>query len=196
MDETTNEGQQYMHHGIVNEPVLFKIFKDELLPLLSGYAEDCTVEESGLWVTPEGSFPMLGASPDGKILGKNNELLGLVEFKCPVSRMYHSIPPKYLVQMQGQMALTGTKWCYFLAVCFKTQEIMFKKVAFSTSVWAAIKRRLTIFGLSKAQLQQDPKHFGIAIKRLKNLKSLDTRTVVVEDMEDFALLISLPNAVK
>lgn len=59
---------------------------------------------------------MAGASPDGYV-GDD----GLVEVKCPNTATHldtllgEPIDPKYLKQMQWQMACTGRKWCDFVS---------------------------------------------------------------------------------
>lgn len=60
--------------------------------------------------------PMSGASPDG-LVGAD----GLVEFKCPNTATHietltgGSVPEKYVLQMQWQMACTGRAWCDFVS---------------------------------------------------------------------------------
>lgn len=57
-----------------------------------------------------------GASPDGLV-----ETDGLVEIKCPNTATHietllgGSVPSKYGLQMQWQMACTGRKWCDFVS---------------------------------------------------------------------------------
>ncbi len=57
---------------------------------------------------------MSGASPDG-LIGD----IGLLELKCPNTATHietllgGTIPGKYVLQMQWQMACTGRKWCDF-----------------------------------------------------------------------------------
>ena len=57
-----------------------------------------------------------GASPDG-LVGED----GLIEIKCPnTSTMLEyledrTIPQKYRLQMQWQLAVTGRDWCDFVA---------------------------------------------------------------------------------
>jgi putative phage-type endonuclease len=57
-----------------------------------------------------------GCSPDG-LVGKD----GLLEIKCPNSATHWEYfkakepPKKYFIQMQAQMAVTGTKWCDFVS---------------------------------------------------------------------------------
>ena len=51
---------------------------------------------------------LVGASPDAIVLDEvTKKMIGLCEFKAPVHRLYTDIPRQYMVQMQGQMALTG-----------------------------------------------------------------------------------------
>ncbi|CUF62210.1 Hypothetical protein, putative [Bodo saltans] len=78
-----------------------------------------------------GFFPstdrLLGASPDGQVHLRDpitNEVTTtyLLEIKSPMRALYdaskpayapYGIPPAYMCQMQGQMALSATPWCDF-----------------------------------------------------------------------------------
>lgn len=57
-----------------------------------------------------------GASPDGLV-----ETDGLIEIKCPNTATHIAtilegkVPRKYLPQIQGQMWITGRKWCDFIS---------------------------------------------------------------------------------
>ena len=57
-----------------------------------------------------------GCSPDGLVIND-----GLVEIKCPNSATHWSYikdgkaPPKYMLQIQTQLACTGRKWCDFVS---------------------------------------------------------------------------------
>lgn len=59
---------------------------------------------------------MAGASPDGYI-GED----GLIEIKCPNSATHletlqtKAIPKQYIAQVQGQLWITGRKWCDFIS---------------------------------------------------------------------------------
>ena len=70
------------------------------------------VEEVGF--IDHATIQMSGASPDGRIGGE-----GLVEFKCPSTATHleyiltDTVPGKYIVQMQWQMACTAAAWCDF-----------------------------------------------------------------------------------
>jgi len=57
-----------------------------------------------------------GVSPDG-LVGDD----GMVEFKCPIETTHRDYmlrkdePPEYRAQIQGQMWVTGRKWCDFVS---------------------------------------------------------------------------------
>lgn len=74
------------------------------------------VEEVGF--IDHASIKDSGASPDGRVGGSGE---GLVEIKCPntathLEWIFDGKPPqKYVLQMQWQMACTGTKWCDFVS---------------------------------------------------------------------------------
>ena len=78
------------------------------------FLNDATVVEVGFVTHP--SIEKTGASPDG-LVGDD----GLVEIKCPNTATHidtlikQRVPPKYLTQMQWQMACTGRDWCDFVS---------------------------------------------------------------------------------
>jgi putative phage-type endonuclease len=71
------------------------------------------VEETGLWIH---DTIKAGASPDGFV---NKD--GLLEIKCPMTATHiqtlktKTIPKAYIAQVQGQMWITGRKWCDFVS---------------------------------------------------------------------------------
>lgn len=71
------------------------------------------VEETGLWL--HDTLPA-GASPDGFV---NHD--GLLEIKCPNSATHletlqtKKVPRQYIAQVQGQLWITGRKWCDFVS---------------------------------------------------------------------------------
>ena len=100
------------------------------------------VFDAGLSVHP--SFPYLLASPDGKVFDPSTDSkYGLLEIKCPFSKRGETLdqaaadPNFYLekvggkshlkkehncghyAQVQGQLALTGLKWCDFCQIQMK-----------------------------------------------------------------------------
>lgn len=93
-----------MQWGTDNEPVARLAYS-----LQSGNA----VEETGFWVDDDIGA---GASPDG-FVGKD----GLIEIKCPNTATHietlarKEVPYQYKAQVQGQMWITGRKWCDFVS---------------------------------------------------------------------------------
>ena len=73
-----------------------------------------SVEETGFALHPE--IADLGASPDG-LIGDH----GLVEIKAPNTATHidtllsETVPQKYVLQMQTQLACTGRQWCDFVS---------------------------------------------------------------------------------
>ena len=65
---------------------------------------------------PHPDIPMSGASPDG-FVGSD----GLIEIKCPLTATHietllgGSVPSRYVMQMQWQMACTARQWCDFVS---------------------------------------------------------------------------------
>ncbi len=74
---------------------------------------------------PHPSIADTGASPDG-LVGDD----GLVEIKCPNTATHietlrgGSLPEKYFLQMQWQMACTGRDWCDFASYDPRLPESM------------------------------------------------------------------------
>ena len=75
--------------------------------------------DSGNTVVETGFVEMndyCGASPDG-LVGED----GLVEIKCPKSTTHlntlisKKVPSQYIPQIQGQLMVTGRKWCDFVS---------------------------------------------------------------------------------
>ena len=55
----------------------------------------------------------IGGSPDGVIPGINDTILGGVEVKCP-TKMYESIPDRYMPQIQGLMEVLDVPYWDFV----------------------------------------------------------------------------------
>lgn len=78
------------------------------------FLTDTDVVETGFVLHP--AIEDFGASPDG-LIGDD----GLIEIKCPNTATHietllsETVPAKYLVQMQAQMACTGRLWCDFVS---------------------------------------------------------------------------------
>jgi len=94
-----------MQHGTDTEPLARAAYE--------AYA-DVLVDEVPMIQHPE--IEAAGASPDG-LVGDE----GLLEIKCPNTATHidtilsQTVPSKYNIQMQWQMACTGRKWCDFVS---------------------------------------------------------------------------------
>lgn len=92
---------------------------------------------------------MSGASPDGKV-GEH----GLVEIKCPNTATHietllgQSVPGRYSLQMQWQMACTGALWCDFVSFDPRMPEDMrlfVQRVARDDGAIAELEREVRVF---------------------------------------------------
>lgn len=87
------------------------------------FYRDATVASAGF--IPHPTIADSGASPDG-LVGKD----GLVEVKCPGTSTHidtllgATVPEKYILQMQWQMACTGRQWCDFVSYDPRLPESM------------------------------------------------------------------------
>lgn len=94
-----------MQHGIDTEPEARSAYE---------FYRNATVEQVAFVLHPR--IDDAGCSPDG-LVGAD----GLVEFKCPNTATHldtllgKSVPGKYELQMQFQMACTGRQWCDFVS---------------------------------------------------------------------------------
>lgn len=92
-----------MKWGIETEPMARAAYQ---------FYADADVTETGFVAHP--AIAESGASPDG-LVGED----GLVELKCPNTATHietllgATVPGKYMLQMQWQMACTDRKWCDF-----------------------------------------------------------------------------------
>lgn len=87
------------------------------------FRHDADVVEVGFVEHP--TIAMAGASPDG-LVGED----GLVEIKCPNTATHidtllsGTVPSKYVIQMQWQMACTGRQYCDFVSFDPRLPESM------------------------------------------------------------------------
>ena len=94
-----------MQWGIEKEPLARAAYE---------FNQDCNVVQVAFVEHPR--IVMSGASPDGYV-GDD----GLLEIKCPNTATHietllgGSVPAKYELQMQWQMACTGRSWCDFVS---------------------------------------------------------------------------------
>lgn len=87
------------------------------------FYRDATVSEVGFVTHP--SIAETGASPDGLV-----DVAGQVEIKCPNTATHidtlrgGSLPEKYFLQIQWQLACTGRDWCDFVSYDPRLPESM------------------------------------------------------------------------
>lgn len=107
--------------------------------------------------------PFLGASPDGKVIDKDCSIpYGLVEIKCPETKFMvtpldacshgnfflEEVNGKptlkrnhaYYKQVQGQLAITGAKWCDFVVYTNKGMSI--EHIICDDNFWSTLKNTL------------------------------------------------------
>lgn len=99
--------------------------------------------QSGNIVLPAPFVPLedwSGCSPDGYVSDD-----GLIEAKAPYSqKLYEAWPDHYRVQVVGQLAITGRKWCD--CWCWTPQEArIVERIEYSQGEWANILVALTAF---------------------------------------------------
>ena len=141
-------------HGKAKEKLARTIYAKKMQKQVPGFA----VFDAGLSVHP--SFPYLGASPDGKVFDPSTDSkYGLLEIKCPFSKRGETLDqaaadPKfylqkvggkfflkkehtcgYYAQVQGQLALTGLKWCDFCIYLSDSNEMCVDRIYFDTYYW-------------------------------------------------------------
>jgi putative phage-type endonuclease len=109
---------------------------------------DTDVTEVGFIDHP--MIAMSGASPDGFVKGA----AGLVEIKCPNTATHietllgGSVPAKYVLQMQWQMACTSASWCDFVSFDPRLPESMrlfVERVARDNAMIGDLEREVRAF---------------------------------------------------
>lgn len=108
---------------------------------------DATVYETGF--VPHPTIGDTGASPDGMV-GDD----GLVEIKCPNTAGHletllgSSMPEKYFLQIQWQLACTGRQWCDFVSFdprLPETMSLFIDRVKRDDAAIASIEKDVTDF---------------------------------------------------
>ena len=126
---------------------------------------DTKVHTCGLLVNTK--FPHLGASPDA-LLENSNDGQGILEIKCPASDRWKNIHPgacamdsdfycsvddcgmvklkrsnQYYFQVQGQLAISGRKWCDFMVWTLKGWTV--ERIYVDNECWNNMLPRLKVF---------------------------------------------------
>jgi len=151
---------KYVQHGRRFESVALleyeKAMKARNMPVV--------VLASGLVISQ--SHPILGATPDAKIIDVGCEdCFGLAEVKCPWTKA--NVDPldacsdtsfcmektgektclkqtsEYYAQVQGQMGITGAKWCDFIV--YTRRGIYIQRVPFNKEYWKSLREKLASY---------------------------------------------------
>jgi len=114
-DTTNYTGIPALKWGVMFEPMASRCY--------SQANDNIDISEFGLIAHP--TLEHFGASPDGI-----NALGIMIEIKCPYSReiIDNSIPDKYYMQIQGQLAVCGLEECDYIECDFKTFDSAYKYV--------------------------------------------------------------------
>ena len=149
---------KYVAHGMKYEPVALREYEKFMFNRKTPVA----VLKSGFVVSE--AFPVLGASPDAKVIDFGCSIcFGLAEVKCPHTK-FHVTPLEacsdpnffmekisdtqcrrkrdhvYYGQVQGQMGVTGAKWCDFIVYTSKGSYI--ERIAFDPVYWGNLENEL------------------------------------------------------
>lgn len=133
--------------GFMNAAMQWGVDTEPFARIAYEFYRDATVMQVGF--VPHPNIGDTGASPDG-FVGED----GLVEIKCPNTATHietldgGSVPEKYFLQMQWQMACTGRAWCDFASFDPRMPESMrlfVERVKREDVVIGAIEKDVTNF---------------------------------------------------
>lgn len=115
--EPDRQSQYYMMWGKIHEKPALKVFT-ELYKAYCDENEGHHVSEIGLYMYDDDK--RFGSSPDAVIHNEDNELIAVVEIKCP-TKIYEStrgkqptIPMSHYIQILCEMACTGAQTGYYV----------------------------------------------------------------------------------
>lgn len=164
-EDGTRQETEHMKWGRTHEPAARRCYYNIMRKTHPGIE----VKKSGLHLYNDA--PYLGASPDGIVTCPHcaeDEKEGLLEVKCP--SVHRNKTPEeeclqdtcfcrvvngqitlkrehnYYFQVQGQMAVTGRKWCDFFVWTLKGQSI--ERIHFDEDLWNKVMSKLTHFYVS------------------------------------------------
>ena len=150
-----------LKYGRENESVAI----EKYCKYMANIGHKVTVLPCGLVVRPD--LPFLGGSPDGKIIDPvAHPHYGILEVKCPYKyrevspmdaalmdsdfyvsvkdeKLYLKETHQYYFQVQGQLALTGAKWCDF--VIYTKKGLGIQRIKFNEQFWLDTYLKLEIF---------------------------------------------------
>jgi hypothetical protein len=152
---------KYVEHGRKYEPVALLEYEK----FMQSRKTPVQVLPCGLVILK--SHPILGATPDAKVIDKGCiDHFGLAEVKCPhtkfnVTPLDACSDPKffmekicdttcklkennaYYAQVQGQMGVTGARWCDFIV--YTKKGLYVQRIPFDFQFWENLKGALTLY---------------------------------------------------
>ena len=149
---------KYVAHGLKYEPIALQQYEKFMFKRKSPVA----VLRSGLVISK--SCPVLGATPDAKVVDFGCSIcFGLAEVKCPHTKF--NVTPleacsdanffmekisdtqcrlkrnhAYYAQVQGQMGVTGAKWCDFIV--YTGKGLYIERIPFDATFWQNLRTEL------------------------------------------------------
>ena len=118
------------------------------------------------FIVSKGS-PVIGATPDARVVDFGcTDHFGIAEVKCPYTK--HQVTPldacsdtkffmektsdtecklkvdhPYYAQVQGQMAVTGARWCDFIV--YTSRGLYVQRITFDPVFWAELNQKLVSY---------------------------------------------------
>lgn len=141
-----------MRWGTENEPLARQTYME-----VTGHH----VEQVGLAISTEIEF--FGASVDGLVTDCTTGERGTQEIKCPTSQVFFKwviegvVPEQHKPQMLAQMAVTGRKWCDFVAFDPRypaEQDLFIRRFTPHPSEIEEVKRQARQFLAELAELEK------------------------------------------
>ena len=152
-----------LNHGIQNEGVAIEKYK-----FIMNYRLHRSTKTKQVGLIIQSQIFWLGASPDGVILDKNNQEIGLLEIKCPYSKRNSSVTDMvndksfyialdkdkkpylkkdhqygYFTQIQVAMGLARLEWCHFVVYVY--EGIVIIKVEFDKGYFNSVIEKMNKF---------------------------------------------------
>ena len=151
---------RHTSHGIKYEPEAIHAYMKHM----TNRSMPVDVYKSGLVVSQK--EPTLACTPDGKVIDPGcTEPFGLLEVKCPETKFLVTpldacsdsnfccenvdgqcklkITHPYYAQVQGQMGITGSKWCDFVVYTKKGMSI--GRIPFDPQYWHELEGKLLLY---------------------------------------------------
>lgn len=152
---------KYLEHGKKFESVALREYEK----LMCNRRTPVKVLPSGFIVSK--GTPVIGATPDARVVDFGcTDHFGIAEVKCPYSK--HHVTPldacsdakffmdktsdkecklkvdhPYYAQVQGQMAVTGARWCDFIV--FTSRGLYVQRITFDPVFWAELNQKLVSY---------------------------------------------------